>query len=76
MDYTESIKASPEEIPELQDPIRDSIVVTLVGIKNLKSQNTFRLEFDILAQDQSKVKALVDELYSTFYMYLVKHEEN
>jgi hypothetical protein len=60
--------------PTVEDVTKNAILVTLVGIKNIKSQNSFRLEFDVAGVDQSKVKNLLDDLYNMFHMILVKTE--
>jgi hypothetical protein len=52
-------------------PELNSIKVSLVGLKNLKSSHTYRLEFDVYEQDSPKVKELVDKMDKSFYLYLV-----
>jgi hypothetical protein len=53
------------------------IVLTteLVGIKNLKTQNCYRLEFDVYEIDTPKVKELIDKINTAFAMALVDYEQ-
>jgi len=45
--------------------------VELVGIKNLKTTHTWRLEFDIYEIDSHKVKDLMDKVDKPLVMALV-----
>mgnify|MGYP003134552119 FL=1 len=45
--------------------------VELVGIKNLKTTHTWRLEFDIYEIDSPKVKDLMDKVDKPLVMALV-----
>jgi methionine-rich copper-binding protein CopC len=49
-----------------------TLTVELVGIKNLKSTGNYRLEFDVLEIDTSKVKGLVERINKAFMMALVE----
>ena len=71
----EEFKIKIEQPEQENNPEDKAILTQLVGIKNLKSANSWRLEFDVAASDQSKIKSLVGELYNTFYMVLVKVED-
>lgn len=64
------------EEPELKDNTLNNIKVSLVGLKNLKSTHTYRLEFDVFEQDNSKIKELVDKMDNSFYLYLVPMDEH
>ena len=55
----------------MEDAELNSIKVSLVGLKNLKSNHCWRAEFDIFEQDSNKVSSLIDKLDSSFYLYLV-----
>jgi len=46
----------------------------LVGIKNLKTQNCYRLEFDVYEIDTPKVKELIDKINTAYVMALVEYE--
>jgi hypothetical protein len=48
-----------------------TITVELVGIKNLKSTHTWRLEFDVYEIDSHKVKDLFEQLNKALMMALV-----
>ncbi len=50
-----------------------SLNVELVGIKNLKTTHTWRLEFDIYEIDSHKVKDLMDSIDTPLMMALVAH---
>ena len=45
--------------------------VELVGIKNLKTTHTWRLEFDVYEVDSHKVKDLMDKVDKPLIMALV-----
>jgi len=45
--------------------------VELVGIKNLKTTHTWRLEFDVYEIDSHKVKDLMDKVDTPLVMALV-----
>ena len=45
--------------------------VELVGIKNLKTTHTWRLEFDVYEIDSHKVKDLMDKVDKPLVMALV-----
>ena len=45
--------------------------VELVGIKNLKTTHTWRLEFDVYEVDSPKVKDLMDKVDKPLIMALV-----
>ena len=45
--------------------------VELVGIKNLKTTHTWRLEFDVYEIDSPKVKDLMDKVDKPLVMALV-----
>jgi len=45
--------------------------VELVGIKNLKTTHTWRLEFDVYEVDSPKVKDLMDKVDRPLIMALV-----
>ena len=45
--------------------------VELVGIKNLKTTHTWRLEFDVYEVDSPKVKDLMDKVDKPLVMALV-----
>jgi len=45
--------------------------VELVGIKNLKTTHTWRLEFDVYEIDSHKVKDLMDKVDQPLVMALV-----
>jgi len=45
--------------------------VELVGIKNLKTTHTWRLEFDVYEIDSHKVKDLMDKIDHPLVMALV-----
>ena len=47
--------------------------VELVGIKNLKTTHTWRLEFDIYEIDSHKVKDLMDKIDKPLVMALVNN---
>lgn len=49
--------------------------VELVGIKNLKINKCWRLEFDVFETDSHKVKALMDKLNKALVMALVDDDE-
>jgi len=46
--------------------------VELVGIKNLKTTHTWRIEFDVYEIDSSKVKELMDMINKPVSMGLVE----
>ena len=48
--------------------------VELVGIKNLKTTHTWRLEFDVYEIDSHKVKDLMDKIERPLVMALVDNE--
>ncbi len=54
----------------------EGVVLTseLVGIKNLKTQNCYRLEFDVYEIDTPKVKELIDKINTAYVMALVEYE--
>ena len=47
--------------------------VEVVGIKNLKTTHTWRLEFDIYEIDSHKVKDLMDKIDKPLVMALVNN---
>ena len=47
--------------------------VELVGIKNLKTTHTWRLEFDVYEIDSHKVKDLMDIIEKPLVIGLVEH---
>ena len=47
--------------------------VELVGLKNLKTTHTWRLEFDVYEIDSPKVKDLMDKVDKPLVMALVDH---
>lgn len=51
------------------------LITELTGIKNLKTQNCFRLEFDVYEIDTPKVKELIDKINKSFAMGLVEYEQ-
>jgi|TARA_R100001530_G_scaffold71211_2_gene50418 hypothetical protein len=48
--------------------------VELVGIKNLKTTHTWRLEFDVYEIDSHKVKDLMDKIDHPLVMALVDND--
>jgi len=48
--------------------------VELVGIKNLKTTHTWRLEFDVYEIDSPKVKDLMDKVDTPLVMALVDND--
>ena len=48
--------------------------VELVGIKNLKTTHTWRLEFDVYEIDSPKVKDLMDKIDTPLVMALVGND--
>ena len=48
--------------------------VELVGIKNLKTTHTWRLEFDVYEIDSHKVKDLMDKIDHPLIMALVNND--
>ena len=48
--------------------------VELVGIKNLKTTHTWRLEFDVYEIDSPKVKDLMDKIDKPSVMALVDND--
>ena len=48
-----------------------TLKVELVGIKNLKTTHTWRLEFDVYEIDSPKVKDLMDKVDKPLVMALV-----
>jgi len=48
--------------------------VELVGIKNLKTTHTWRLEFDVYEIDSYKVKDLMDKVDTPLVMALVDND--
>jgi len=48
--------------------------VELVGIKNLKTTHTWRLEFDVYEIDSHKVKDLMDKVDTPLVMALVDND--
>ena len=48
-----------------------ALTVELVGIKNLKTTHTWRLEFDVYEVDSPKVKDLMDKVDKPLVMALV-----
>jgi hypothetical protein len=53
-----------------------TILVTLVGIKNIKSTHNFRIEFDVFETDSPKIKNLIDQMDKNFYLLLVPYDED
>lgn len=53
------------------DEVKDSIQVSLVGLKNMASTHNWRLTFDVFEVDSYKVKNLVDQIDRDFHMFLV-----
>ena len=51
-----------------------TVNVELVGIKNLKTTHTWRLEFDVYEIDSHKVKDLMDKIEKPLIMALVDNE--
>jgi len=51
-----------------------TLLVELVGIKNLKTTHNWRLEFDVFEIDSSKVKGLMDKLNKALVMALIEDE--
>lgn len=51
-----------------------TLMVELVGIKNLKTTHNWRLEFDVFEIDSEKVKELMDKLNKALVMALVEDE--
>jgi len=49
--------------------------VELVGIKNLKSTQVWRLEFDVYEIDANKVKDLFDKINKALVLGIVDPEE-
>ena len=49
-----------------------ALSVELVGIKNLKTTHTWRIEFDVYEIDSSKVKELMDMINKPVSMGLVE----
>lgn len=54
---------------------QDNLNVELVGIKNLKTTHTWRLEFDVYEIDSHKVKNLLDKIDKPLIMILVENEQ-
>jgi hypothetical protein len=65
----------PEEPTTEGSPDENTIIVELVGIKNLQSNETWRLTFDVAAVDSGKIKNLTDQLYKAFYMALIPYDK-
>lgn len=53
-----------------------AIDVQLVGIKNLKSTHTWRLEFDVDTRDESKVKDLFDIIDQSCVIGIVERKKD
>ena len=51
-----------------------TLLVQLVGIKNLKTTHNWRLEFDVFEVDSNKVSTLIDKIEKAFVMALVENE--
>jgi|TARA_B100000315_G_scaffold180366_1_gene169178 acyl carrier protein len=51
-----------------------TLLVQLVGIKNLKTTHNWRLEFDVFEVDSNKVSTLIDKIEKAFAMALVENE--
>lgn len=66
------LTASDVVTPTKTDPELNSIQVTLVGMKNLKTAHVWRLEFDVFEIDNSKVKELMDKIDTSFHLVLVQ----
>jgi hypothetical protein len=60
-----------QRVYKMEDSLDKAITVNLCDIKRLKSTKTWRISFDIYAQDDSKVKALIDQIDKDFYLVLV-----
>jgi hypothetical protein len=54
-----------------QSPELSSIQVALVGLKNLKTSHTWRIEFDVYETETVKLKELFDKIDESFHLFLV-----
>jgi hypothetical protein len=54
-----------------EDVQNSTITVNLAGIKRMKTNHIWRLEFDVYEQDGNKVAALVDQIEKDFHLLLV-----
>jgi hypothetical protein len=61
----------------MTDEVENSTIrVSLVGIKHMKSQHVWRLEFDVYERENHKIKGLFDQIESDFYLLLVPYNAN
>lgn len=58
----------------MADTARNDLAVELVGIKNLKTTHTWRLEFDVYEIDSHKVKDLLELVDEPLKITLERHE--
>ena len=58
----------------INDPDNNTLLVQLVGIKNLKMTHNWRIEFDVFEVDSEKVSQLVEKIEKAFVMALVENE--
>ena len=75
--YHSYSKARASTIPIMVDMDQNegiALNVELVGIKNLKTTHTWRLEFDVYEIDSHKVKDLMDKIDKPLVMALVDNE--
>ena len=56
------------------EPDNITLLVQLVGIKNLKMTHNWRIEFDVFEVDYEKVSQLVEKIEKAFVMALVENE--
>tara|TARA_Y100000401_G_C8219555_1_gene172584 strand:+ start:414 stop:602 length:189 start_codon:yes stop_codon:yes gene_type:complete len=56
------------------EPDNITLLVQLVGIKNLKMTHNWRIEFDVFEVDSEKVSQLVEKIEKAFVMALVENE--
>ena len=56
------------------EPDNITLLVQLVGIKNLKMTHNWRIEFDVFEVDSEKVSQLVEKIEKAFVMALVEYD--
>lgn len=60
----------------MEDQVEDKTIrVNLVGIKHMKSQHVWRLEFDVYERENHKIKGLFDQIEEDFYLLLVPYKD-